>query len=65
MADAHALNVRRTVRQFDRTGAAALHLEDQVAPKRCGHCGDQDLVSSGEMVGKIRAALEGRLDERW
>lgn len=56
----NALNVRRTVRQLERAGASALQLEDQVTPKRCGHLEGKALVSSGEMQGKIRAALDAR-----
>lgn len=58
----NALNVRRTVREFDRLGVAALHLEDQVTPKRCGHYDDKQLVSVEEMAGKVRAAAEARGD---
>ncbi|HTI68054.1 MAG TPA: isocitrate lyase/phosphoenolpyruvate mutase family protein [Caulobacteraceae bacterium] len=56
----NALNVQRTVRTFERMGAAALQLEDQQAPKRCGHLSGKTLVSTAEMVGKIRAALDAR-----
>lgn len=58
----NALNVRRTVREFGRLGVAALHLEDQVTPKRCGHYEDKQLISVGEMAGKVRAAVEARGD---
>jgi 2-methylisocitrate lyase-like PEP mutase family enzyme len=58
----NALNVRRTVRLYERAGVAALHLEDQVTPKRCGHYEGQELVSIEEMVGKVRAAVEARSD---
>ena len=56
----NALNARRTVRLFERAGAAAIQLEDQTLPKRCGHLAGKSLVSQGEMVGKIRAALDAR-----
>ncbi len=56
------LNVVRTVRAYERAGAAALHLEDQLAPKRCGHYEGKGVVKVEEMVGKIRAALEARQD---
>jgi len=56
----NALNVQRAVRLFERAGAAAVQLEDQTMPKRCGHLGGKDLVSPGEMVGKIKAALDAR-----
>ena len=56
----NAVNVTRTVHEFERLGAAAIHLEDQVAPKKCGHYEGQRLISAGEMVQKLRAALETR-----
>jgi len=54
------LNVHRTVREWERAGAAALQLEDQVTPKRCGHYAGKALISTGDMVQKIRAAVEAR-----
>lgn len=54
----NALNVRRTVRRLVRAGVAAIHLEDQVFPKRCGHYEDKALVPAGEMVQKLRAARD-------
>ena len=54
----NALNVRRTVREFERAGVAALHLEDQAFPKRCGHYADKAVISTAEMVQKLRAARE-------
>ena len=59
----NAINVQRTVREFERRGAAAIQLEDQAMPKRCGHLSGKTLVAAGEMVGKIKAALDARLDE--
>jgi 2-methylisocitrate lyase-like PEP mutase family enzyme len=56
----NALNVQRTIRGFERAGAAAVQLEDQTMPKRCGHLQDKALVSTAEMVGKIKAALDAR-----
>ncbi|MDG1387644.1 MAG: isocitrate lyase/PEP mutase family protein [Halioglobus sp.] len=56
----NALNVQRTVRDFERAGASALQLEDQQAPKRCGHMSGKSVISSQEMVGKIKAALDSR-----
>ncbi len=56
----NALNVQRTVRLFERFGATAIQLEDQSLPKRCGHLAGKTLVSSGEMTGKIYAALDAR-----
>jgi 2-methylisocitrate lyase-like PEP mutase family enzyme len=58
----NALNVRRTVREFERAGVAALHLEDQVYPKRCGHYDDKAVVSTAEMVQKLRAARDAAAD---
>ncbi|MCB1708290.1 MAG: isocitrate lyase/PEP mutase family protein [Halioglobus sp.] len=58
----NALNVARTVRDFERAGASALQLEDQVAPKRCGHMAGKAVIPAGEMVGKLRAALDARAD---
>jgi carboxyvinyl-carboxyphosphonate phosphorylmutase len=58
----NALNVRRTVRELERAGAAALQLEDQVSPKRCGHFAGKEVIPRDEMVQKIRAAVEARRD---
>ena len=57
------LNVRRTVRQYERSGVAALHLEDQEFPKRCGHLDDKRVVATEDMVQKIRAAVDARTDD--
>lgn len=54
----NALNVHRAVRAFERIGVAALHLEDQAFPKRCGHLDDKTVVSTAEMVQKLRAARD-------
>lgn len=56
----NALNVQRTVKLFERNGAAAIQLEDQASPKRCGHLDGKTLVPAAEMVGKIKAALDAR-----
>lgn len=56
----NALNVMRTVRLFETAGAAAIQLEDQTQPKRCGHLAGKTLVSTAEMVGKIKAAQDAR-----
>lgn len=58
------LNVRRTVHAYIRAGAAAIQLEDQVAPKRCGHMENKQVVDSREMVEKIRAAVDARGDHK-
>lgn len=57
-----ALNVERTVQQYELAGLAGLHLEDQVMPKRCGHLSGKKLVSCDEMVSKVRAAVAARRD---
>lgn len=59
----NALNVQRTVRDFERAGASALQMEDQLAPKRCGHMSGKSVITTDEMVGKIRAALDARQDD--
>ena len=56
----NALNTERTVRGFERSGANIIQLEDQSFPKRCGHLDGKTLVSTQEMVGKIRAATDAR-----
>jgi 2-methylisocitrate lyase-like PEP mutase family enzyme len=56
----NALNVKQTVRQFERLGASALQIEDQTSPKRCGHLQGKELVSAEEMAGKVRAAADAR-----
>ncbi len=58
----NALNVLRTVREFERLGVAALHLEDQVSPKKCGHYAGKEVIAAEEMVGKLRAAQDARRD---
>jgi len=58
----NALNVRRTVREYEKAGVAGVHLEDQELPKRCGHLGGKTIVSVDEMCGKIRAACDARVD---
>ncbi len=57
-----AINVERTVRLFEESGAAGLHLEDQVLPKRCGHLSGKGLVDPATMATKIRAATSARRD---
>lgn len=56
----NALNAQRTMRQYERAGAAALQLEDQCHPKKCGHLKGKVLIPSGEMVGKIKAMADAR-----
>lgn len=57
-----ALNAMRYVHELERSGAAAVHIEDQEFPKRCGHLDGKTLVPVEEMVGKVRAAVEARSD---
>ena len=59
----NALNVERTVRLFERAGATAIQLEDQTHPKRCGHLKDKTVIGAGEMVGKIKAAVDSRASD--
>lgn len=56
------LNVRRTVREYERAGIAAIHLEDQVSPKKCGHMDRKRVIPAEEMEAKIYAAVEARRD---
>jgi 2-methylisocitrate lyase-like PEP mutase family enzyme len=56
------LNVTRTVREFEARGVAGIHLEDQVAPKRCGHLDGKKVVGRDEFLSKIRAAVNARRD---
>lgn len=56
----NALNVKRTVRGFERAGAAMIQLEDQTFPKRCGHLDGKSVIPVAEMCGKLRAALDAR-----
>lgn len=58
----NAINVIRTVREYEKTGVAAFHLEDQVSPKKCGHYEGKEIISRAEMVGKIKAAVDSRRD---
>jgi len=58
----NALNTQRAVREFERAGVAALHLEDQTFPKRCGHYDDKSVISASEMAQKLRAARDATGD---
>jgi len=58
----NAINVIRTVREYEKTGVAGFHLEDQVSPKKCGHYEGKEVISRAEMVGKIKAAVDTRQD---
>jgi len=59
------INVQRTVRAYERAGVAAIHIEDQQWPKRCGHLAGKSLIPVEEMQAKIRAGLDARLDENF
>jgi 2-methylisocitrate lyase-like PEP mutase family enzyme len=56
------INVRRTIRDYERAGVAGIHLEDQVWPKRCGHLAGKRVIPTAEMVAKIRSACDARSD---
>jgi len=58
----NAVNVRRTIAEYERAGVAAIQLEDQLHPKRCGHMEGKEIVPAGEMVQKLRAAVDARKD---
>ena len=60
-----AFNISRTVRQFTRAGAAGMHIEDQVAAKRCGHRPNKAIVPLDEMVDRVKAAVDARTDEQF
>lgn len=60
-----AFNISRTVQEMIRAGAAALHIEDQVAAKRCGHRPGKELVDAAEMCDRIKAAVDGRNDAKF
>jgi 2,3-dimethylmalate lyase len=59
------INVIRTVREYEAAGVAAIHIEDQVSPKKCGHLEGKQVIDAGEMVEKIRAAVEARYSENF
>src|SRR5215813_2873630 len=58
----NAVNLVRSVREFERTGAAAIHIEDQITPKRCGHLDGKEVIPLAEMEKKLEAALACRTD---
>src|SRR5438045_854668 len=58
----NAINVIRTVREYEKSGVAGFHIEDQVSPKKCGHYEGKEVISKAEMVGKIKAAVDTRQD---
>lgn len=59
----NAVNVVRTVREYEKAGVACIQLEDQVAPKKCGHMTGREIISTEEMTGKIKAACDSRQDD--
>lgn len=61
----NAINMQRTVRLLERSGAAGIQIEDQVMPKKCGHFNGKQVISKNEMVAKIRAAVDAREDENF
>jgi len=62
---ASAFNIARTVKDLIKAGAAAMHIEDQVGAKRCGHRPNKEVVSTGEMVDRIKAAVDARTDDNF
>ena len=58
----NAINLVRTVREFERTGVAAIHIEDQITPKRCGHLDGKEVIPLAEMQAKLAAAIASRID---
>ncbi|ROT99617.1 methylisocitrate lyase [Marinobacter sp. R17] len=60
-----AFNIGRTIKEMERAGAAAVHIEDQVAQKRCGHRPNKEIVSQEEMVDRIKACADARTDENF
>ena len=58
----NAVNVMRTVREYEKAGVAVIQLEDQVMPKKCGHMVGREVIPMEEMVGKIKAAVDARVD---
>jgi len=62
---ASAFNIARTVKDLIKAGAAAMHIEDQVGAKRCGHRPNKEIVSKSEMVDRIKAAVDARTDDNF
>ncbi|MEA3359069.1 MAG: oxaloacetate decarboxylase [Thermodesulfobacteriota bacterium] len=61
----NVLNVRHTVKEIERTGAAGMFIEDQVFPKRCGHMLDKQVIEKQEMIAKVKAAVDARVDDNF
>lgn len=61
----NVVNVARTVREYEKAGVACIQLEDQVAPKKCGHMLGREVIPAGEMVGKIKAACDSRQSDNF
>lgn len=59
----NAINVIRSVKEFEKIGVSGIQLEDQVSPKKCGHFNGQEVISKNEMIGKIKAAVDTRVNE--
>ncbi|MCK7458410.1 methylisocitrate lyase [Idiomarina aminovorans] len=60
-----AFNITRTVQEMTRAGAAGMHIEDQVAQKRCGHRPNKEIVTQQEMVDRVKAAVDARIDDQF
>lgn len=59
------INMVRTVREYEKAGVAAIHIEDQTWPKRCGHMAGKSVIDANEMAGKIKAAVDARKDQNF
>jgi carboxyvinyl-carboxyphosphonate phosphorylmutase len=59
----NAVNMTRTIREFEQSGIAGVHIEDQTWPKKCGHVAGRKVIDVNEMIGKIKAALDARKDQ--
>jgi len=60
-----AFNISRSIKEMERAGVAAIHIEDQVQQKRCGHRPNKEIVSQGEMVDRIKACVDSRIDDEF
>ena len=60
-----AFNIARSIQQMEKAGAAAVHIEDQVQQKRCGHRPNKAIVSQGEMVDRVKACVDARVDDNF
>jgi methylisocitrate lyase len=61
----NAINVMRTIKEFESVGVSGIHIEDQISPKKCGHMQVKQLITCQEMVGKIKAAIKARKNDKF